>query len=207
MKVTDIRTALSGDTKVDVVDFDMCLMGGYETLAVLNGAADYAVFSEEVVPGAGYPYTDVVKGLQQAAGADAVVALATEDDVPALARRFADACGGDVDLVLDPLCGAPASAAARVLASGGRLVNLGSAAGATATFDSAALRSRSAAILGYTNNDLTREQRQSALGEVLSSAAAGRLGVEHQVVHLDDVSEAWVRQSDGTAPVRIVVQL
>ena len=142
-----------------------------------------------------------------AAGADAVVALTVQDDVPALARRFADACGGDVDLVIDPLCGTPASAAARVLGSGGRLVNLGSAAGATATFDSAALRSRSAAILGYTNNDLTREQRQSALGEVLSSAAAGRLGVEHQVVHLDDVSEAWVRQSDGTAPVRIVVQL
>jgi hypothetical protein len=60
MKVTDLRTALSGEAKVDVVDFDMCLMAAYETLAVLGGAADYAVFSEEVVPGRGNPYTDIM---------------------------------------------------------------------------------------------------------------------------------------------------
>jgi len=60
MNVTDLRTALSGEAKVDVVDFDMCLMGGYETLAVLNGAADYVVFSEEVVPSRGNPYTEIM---------------------------------------------------------------------------------------------------------------------------------------------------
>jgi len=60
MKVTDLRTALSGDTRVNVLDFDMCLMGGYETLAVLGGAADYVVFSEEVVPGRGNPYKRIL---------------------------------------------------------------------------------------------------------------------------------------------------
>jgi hypothetical protein len=60
MKVTDLRTALSGEAKVDVVDFDMCLMAAYETLAVLGGAADYVVFSEEVVPGRGNPYTGIL---------------------------------------------------------------------------------------------------------------------------------------------------
>jgi D-arabinose 1-dehydrogenase-like Zn-dependent alcohol dehydrogenase len=109
--------------------------------------------------------------------------------------------------VVDPLCGVPASAAARVLASWGRLVNLGSSAGASATFDSAALRSRSAAILGYTNNDLTREQRRDALHEVLTRAAAGRLHVQHEVVQLDAVADAWSRQSDGSARVRMVVEL
>jgi NADPH:quinone reductase-like Zn-dependent oxidoreductase len=142
-----------------------------------------------------------------AAGADAVVPLTAEDDVDALAARFAEACGGEVDLVVDPLCGVPASAAARVLASWGRLVNLGSSAGASATFDSAALRSRSAAILGYTNNDLTREQRRDALHEVLTRAAAGRLHVQHEVVQLDAVADAWSRQSDGSARVRMVVEL
>jgi NADPH2:quinone reductase len=142
-----------------------------------------------------------------AAGADAVVALSSDDDVESLSGRFAEACGGSVDLVVDPLCGVPASAAVRILGSWGRLVNLGSSAGATATFDSAALRSRSASVLGYTNNDLTREQRRDALHQVLGHAAAGRLRVEHELVPLDRVEDAWSRQSAGSASVRIVVQM
>jgi NADPH:quinone reductase len=140
------------------------------------------------------------------AGADVVVPLSADDDVDGLAHRFAEACGGGADLVIDPLCGVPASAAARVLAARGRLVNLGSSAGATATFDSATLRSRSAAVLGYTNNDLTPEQLRDALRQVLLHAAEGRLRVEHEVVPLDGVSEAWARQRAGSAPVRLVVQ-
>jgi NADPH:quinone reductase-like Zn-dependent oxidoreductase len=142
-----------------------------------------------------------------AAGADAVVGLGAEDEVDGLAGRLADACGGSVDVVLDPLCGVPASAATRVLAPWGRLVNLGSAAGPTATFDSAALRSRSAAVLGYTNNDLTREQRQDALLQVLGHAAAGRVRVAHEVAPIDRVADAWARQRDGAAQVRIVVRI
>ena len=141
-----------------------------------------------------------------AAGADAVVALRSDDDVESLSGRFAEACGGSVDVVIDPLCGVPCSAAARILGSWGRLVNLGSAAGATATFDSASLRSRSASVLGYTNNDLTRAQRQDALRGILEHAAAGRLRVEHEVARLADVRDAWSRQSDGSASVRIVVR-
>jgi NADPH:quinone reductase len=141
-----------------------------------------------------------------AAGADAVVPLTDADDVDALAAQFAEACGGHVDVVVDPLCGVPASAATRVLASHGRLVNLGSAAGPTATFESASLRSRSAAVLGYTNNDLTRDQQQDALRHVFALAASGRLRVAHEVVPLDAVTEAWTRQDDGSAPARLVVR-
>jgi NADPH:quinone reductase-like Zn-dependent oxidoreductase len=142
-----------------------------------------------------------------AAGADAVVPLSPDDDVETLSGRMADACGGSVDVVVDPLCGVPSSAAVRVLGSWGRLVNLGSSAGATATFDSASLRSRSAAVLGYTNNDLTREQQQGALRVVLAHAAAGRLRVAHEVAPLHGIEDAWSRQRDGSAPVRIVVQI
>jgi NADPH:quinone reductase-like Zn-dependent oxidoreductase len=142
-----------------------------------------------------------------AAGADVVVALSSDDDVVALSGRLAEACGGSVDVVVDPLCGVPASAAVRILGSWGRLVNLGSSAGATASFDSAALRSRSAAVLGYTNNDLTRSQRRDALHQVLGHAAAGRLRVAHEVVPLGRVEDAWSRQSAGAASVRIVVQM
>ena len=62
-----------------------------------------------------------------AAGADAVVALDT-DDVAELAARLGAAVDGPVDLVLDPLYGVPAAAAAKCLRPGGRLVNLGGSA-------------------------------------------------------------------------------
>ena len=65
-----------------------------------------------------------------AAGADAVVALDTED-VAELAARLGAAVDGPVDLVLDPLYGVPAAAAARCLRPGGRLVNLGGSASRT----------------------------------------------------------------------------
>jgi NADPH2:quinone reductase len=138
------------------------------------------------------------------AGADAVVALDT-DDVTELAARFAAACDGPADLVLDPLFGAPAAAAARTLRSGGRLVNLGSSAAETCPLDSSTLRSRSLRVLGYTNNELTPEQRSAALTAVADHAVRGALVVAHEIVPLDEVAGAWERQAAGTASGRIVL--
>lgn len=139
-------------------------------------------------------------------GADEVVRLDT-DDVDELARRFAAACDGPADLVLDPLFGVPAAAALRVLGPAGRLVNLGGSAGPTAVFDSATLRSRSLRVLGYTNNELSAEQRRDALTALLACAARGEVRVDHEVVPLDRVAEAWDAQSSSRAAVRLVVDL
>jgi NADPH:quinone reductase len=139
------------------------------------------------------------------AGADAVVALDT-DDVDELARRFTAAADGPVDLVLDPLYGVPAAAAARALRPHGRLVNLGSSAGETCPLDSSTLRSRSLRLLGYTNNALTREQRAAAVTAVAEHAARGTLTVVHEVVPLDDAGAAWQRQAEGRADGRIVLR-
>jgi NADPH:quinone reductase-like Zn-dependent oxidoreductase len=139
-------------------------------------------------------------------GADEVVRLDT-DDVDELSRRFVAACDGPADLVLDPLFGAPATAALRALGPGGRLVNLGGSAGATAVFDSATLRSRSLRVLGYTNNELTADQRREALTALLGHAARGELSVDHEVVPLDRVAQAWDAQQSGRAGVRLVVDL
>ena len=71
-------------------------------------------------------------------------------------ERLREACGGHVDVVVDPLAGVPGhgrGAGARATA-----VAWSTSAAAPAlplTVDSAALRSRSAAVLGYTNNALT----------------------------------------------------
>jgi hypothetical protein len=64
MSLEELKAGLTGVGPIDVVDFDMCLMAGYETLAKITGLANFAVFSEEVVPGEGNPYTSIVDGIQ-----------------------------------------------------------------------------------------------------------------------------------------------
>ncbi|WP_395108505.1 zinc-binding alcohol dehydrogenase family protein [Actinomadura sp. SCN-SB] len=139
------------------------------------------------------------------AGADAVVPLDT-DDVAELAARFTDAADGPVDLVLDPLFGVPAAAAARALRPYGRLVNLGGSAGETSPIDSGTLRSKSLRILGYTNNELSREQRAMAITQIAERAAAGTLSVAHETVPLEEAPEAWERQRKGDTEGRIVLR-
>jgi D-arabinose 1-dehydrogenase-like Zn-dependent alcohol dehydrogenase len=100
-----------------------------------------------------------------------------------------------------------ATAAARLLAGGGRLVNLGGASGDEATFSSSVLRSRSATILGYTNNSLSPSQRADALTAVLRHAADGRIAVAHETVALPEVAAAWRRQSAGQTSGRLVLTI
>ena len=125
-------------------------------------------------------------------GADAVAPLPEGPaDVAELAAVLREACGGPVDLVLDPVFGVAAAAALRVLNTRGRLVNLGSAAGETAPLDSATLRSRSLQVSGYTNNELSVQQRGAALTRVAELAAGRRLTVEHATAPLSAVADVW----------------
>jgi NADPH:quinone reductase len=134
------------------------------------------------------------RSLALSRGADAAVDL-SGDDVEEISKRIASACDGPLHLVIDPVWGLPAEAAARVLAPEGRLVNIGSAAGPTARFQSAIVRSRLHAILGYTNNALTHEQKAQALTQILAHAAAGRCTVERETLPLAKAAEAWERQA------------
>jgi NADPH:quinone reductase-like Zn-dependent oxidoreductase len=135
-------------------------------------------------------------------GADAVADL-SGDDGQVITGRLAAAAGGRVDLVLDPLWGRPAEAAAHLLAPHGRLVNLGSSAGPRACLESATIRSGTLSLLGYTNNALTGDQLAAALGEILSHAAAGRLTADRETLPLAEVAQAWARC--GRAPHRRAV--
>lgn len=137
-----------------------------------------------------------------AAGADEVVALST--DVDELTSRLGEA---PFEVVIDSVFGVAATAAARVLASHGRLVNLGGSSGDEATFSSAALRSRTASILGYTNNAITPDQRRDALTAVLEHAATGAIKVAHETLALADIATAWHRQSTGATAGRLVVTI
>src|SRR5829696_303379 len=135
------------------------------------------------------------------AGADEVVPLT--GDVDSLTARFRDALGGSANVVVDPVFGIAATAASRVLAERGRLVNLGGSSGDVAEFSSAVLRSRTADVLGYTNNALTPAERAEALTAVAHHAAAGRIAVASEVLPLDAAPEAWVRQASGKAGARL----
>jgi NADPH:quinone reductase-like Zn-dependent oxidoreductase len=139
----------------------------------------------------------------RSAGADVVVPMVA--DVNELTARLTEATGGAVDVVLDPVFGIAATAASRVLAEGGRLVNLGGASGDEAAFSSAVLRSRSASVLGYTNNALTAFQRRDALTAVLEHAATGRITMAYDGRPLEAVEDCWRRQAEGESSSRLVL--
>lgn len=147
---------------------------------------------------------EAARALALTRGADAAVDL-TGDDVDEISKRIAAVCDGPLHLVIDPVWGVPAEAAVRVLAAEGRLVNIGSAAGPTVRFESAILRSRLHAILGYTNNALTHEQKAQALTEVFTHAAAGRCTVERETIPLARAAEAWERQAASAGRKLILV--
>jgi NADPH:quinone reductase-like Zn-dependent oxidoreductase len=127
------------------------------------------------------------------------------DDVAALAAAMKEAADGPVDIVVDPLFGAPAAAALRTLGPGGVLVNIGGSAGDVAPIQSSTLRSGSLTMVGYTNNALTTEQRAEAVRAIADHIRAGRLTVDYEAVPLSGVTEAWTRQAQGTADRRLVL--
>lgn len=136
------------------------------------------------------------------AGADEVVALTP--DPTQLAARLQSS--GPFDIVLDPVFGSTVTAAATALADGGRIVTLGGASGDEAVFSSALLRSRSAAVLGYTNNALTPRQRHEALSAVFAHAADGAIAVVHETRPLSEAGEVWREMTGGASSIRTVLR-
>ena len=131
------------------------------------------------------------------AGADDVVVLRPEETRADLTARLMEAAGGPADVVIDPVFGEPAAAAAMALGTWGRLVNIGGAAHDVAEFSSAVLRSRTIGILGYTNNAISAEQRADALTNVLSLAERDGASVDHRVMPLVDCDRAWAAASES----------
>ena len=137
-------------------------------------------------------------------GADVAVDIAGLED-QALASALAAAAPEGIDLVVDPVWGAPARAAVATLAPGGRLVNLGDAAGADALLSSAVIRSRSIEILGYTNLSQTWAEQTRAMDRILRLAASGEMTADIDVVGLSDAGDGWERQGSGRVTGRVVV--
>ena len=143
------------------------------------------------------------EGLARAAeaGADATVRL-DEDD---LAAAFREACGGEgANLVVDPLWGEPLQAAVEACAQGARIVSLGQSAGPEATLTSAAVRGKQLEILGFRIEAAGHEVIEREYRRLVEHAFAGDVRVDVEQVPLEDVTDAWRRQSEG-AGVKLVV--
>jgi NADPH:quinone reductase-like Zn-dependent oxidoreductase len=122
---------------------------------------------------------------------------AASGDLDEITQALHEACPDGADVVLDPVWGVPATAALRVLAPNGRLVNVGDAAGPVLSLPSALLRSRSLQVLGWTNQSLSWAQQGEILGELLAMVKRSRLVADATVVPLQDATAAWDREAPG----------
>jgi NADPH2:quinone reductase len=139
-------------------------------------------------------------GLRRAveAGADATVALDT-DDRDELAKRMAEAAGGDgPTYVLDGLWGAMLETAVAAAARGARIVHLGQSAGAETTLPSGAVRGKQLDILGYQTFAVPADVRSEAHRTLIDHARSGALRVPLERVGLADIAGAWERQASGS---------
>lgn len=138
-------------------------------------------------------------------GADATVRFDGDADGGDLAGAFRAAAGGDVDVVIDPLWGAPAVAALHALGTGGRLIQIGQSAGAEAAVPSAAVRGKLAEIRGHTNFLAPPEERAAAYAQMCEHALAGRLAVDVERLPLAEVETAWARLRAGAGGAKLVL--
>jgi NADPH2:quinone reductase len=137
----------------------------------------------------------------QEAGADETVRLDAND----LVAAFREACGGEgPNVVIDPLWGEPLAAALEACATGARIVNVGQSAGPEASITSAAVRGKQLEILGFRIEPAGREVIEREYRRLVEHALAGDVRVDIEKVPLDDVADAWQRQSEG-AGVKLVV--
>src|SRR3984893_3345401 len=130
-------------------------------------------------------------------GADATVDLKQTDG---LTERIREASGGQLNVVIDPLWGAPGVAALEAMSPFGRFVQLGQSAGPEAVVKSGIVRGRYLSILGHSNFLLPWEEQAAAYGTLIDYAAAGKLKVEVELLPLEAAPEAWKRQA--TSPHR-----
>ena len=126
-------------------------------------------------------------------GADEVVELRDGD----LTDAFVQAADGQLDIVIDPLWGEPAMAALRAIATEGRLVNVGQAAGTDVRLPLEVVRNRQAAVHAISSGWTDLERKADAYRRLLEFAVSGRLNVDREVVPLDRIASAWERQADS----------
>jgi NADPH2:quinone reductase len=135
-------------------------------------------------------------------GADAVVALDAEDD---LADAFRTAAEGGLDVTIDTLWGAPASAAMQAAGRFARHLQVGHVAGPEITLPAPALRSVSLDLRGFSIAHPAPELRRQGFLDLTRHVAQGDVAVALEAVPLADVAEAWERQRRAEGGAKLVL--
>ena len=135
-------------------------------------------------------------------GADAVVALDGEDD---LADAFRTAAEGDLDVTIDTLWGAPASAAIRAAGRHARHVQVGHIAGPEITLPAPALRSVALDLRGFRVDLPPPETRREGFLALTRHVAQGDIAVAVEPVPLSNVADAWERQRRAEGGAKLVL--
>jgi NADPH:quinone reductase len=140
-------------------------------------------------------------------GADATVELGDDLGIGELRDRFSQAAAGRLDVVLDPLWGAPARAAIDALTRDGVYVSFGQAASPVAELSGIPLRNRRVTVVGHSGAWATPQQRQVALARAHELARHGGspLTLDTEELALDEIEDGWERLS-RSAGRRLVVK-
>jgi NADPH:quinone reductase len=146
-------------------------------------------------------------GLERARelGADATVNLAGKSRAE-MAEALGAAAPDGIDVVADPVWGEPALAALEAGNVDVRLVNVGRPAGDPIELPHPLILRKRATIHGLSTAMDPPSVRQAAFTRLLDHVRSGRLTVDHEVVELDAIGEAWQRLVDG-ADRKIVVRI
>jgi NADPH:quinone reductase-like Zn-dependent oxidoreductase len=137
----------------------------------------------------------------QRLGADATADLAASD----LVAAYRDAAGGEVDVVIDFLFGAPGEAALEVLALHGRFLHIGSMAGQSITLRGGPIRRTSADVMGFAYYHAPMELQAQAYAELCRLAAAGEIALDLQTRPLSDIAAAWDTRAAGERRRQVLV--
>jgi NADPH2:quinone reductase len=127
-------------------------------------------------------------------GADATVDLKQADG---LTDRIKEATHGQLNVVIDPVWGAPGVAAMEALSPFGRFVQLGASAGQEAIVKSGVVRGRYLSVLGYNSFVVPWEEQAAAYRTLVDYVIAGQLKVDFEVLPLEAVAEAWKQQASS----------
>jgi NADPH2:quinone reductase len=134
-------------------------------------------------------------------GADAVVDLAADEGIDA---GLAAAAPGGYDVIVDFLWGGPAPNAMNHANVGARYIQVGSAAGPTATITASAIRNRLLTVVGQGTAGTPAEVRRAAYAQLMRHAADGKYTLDLERTRLADISQTWERLKAGS-PRKLVV--
>lgn len=121
-------------------------------------------------------------------GADATIELADTTD---LVDAYREAAHGNIDVVLDYICGAPAEAALETLNMDGRLVHIGTRAAPALNMLGSTARRVCANILGFAYYHAPIDTQARAYTELCRLAATGEIELDIETRPLSQIGSAW----------------